>query len=45
MIATAALDLKQRLSKLTETERREVSAFLLRIKHESPAWKRKFRAG
>jgi hypothetical protein len=40
MTATAALELKQRISKLSEVERREVSAFILRIKHESPAWKK-----
>ena len=40
MTATAARDLKQRIAKLSETERREVSAFILRIKHESPAWKK-----
>ena len=40
MTAMAALDLKQRIVKLSESERREVSAFLLRIKHESPAWKK-----
>jgi hypothetical protein len=40
MTATAALDLKQRIAKLSEAERREVSAFILRIKHESPAWKK-----
>ena len=40
MTATVALDLKQRISKLSGAERREVSAFLLRVKHESPAWKK-----
>ncbi|MCX6956236.1 MAG: hypothetical protein NTV51_29230 [Verrucomicrobia bacterium] len=40
MTATAALDLKQRLVKLSEAERREISAFLLRIKRETPAWKK-----
>jgi hypothetical protein len=40
MTATAALEFKQRISKLSEAERREVSAFILRIKHESPAWKK-----
>ena len=40
MTAMAALDLKQRIAKLSEAERREVSAFILRIKHESPAWKK-----
>ena len=40
MTATAALDLKQRLVKLSEPVRREVSAYLLRIKRESPAWKK-----
>lgn len=40
MTATAVLEFKQRISKLSEAERREVSAFILRIKHESPAWKK-----
>ena len=40
MTAMAALELKQRIAKLSETERREVSAFILRVKHESPAWKK-----
>ena len=40
MTATVALDLKQRIAKLSEAERREVSAFILRIRHESPAWKK-----
>ncbi|MEO5958184.1 MAG: hypothetical protein ABIZ49_12995 [Opitutaceae bacterium] len=40
MTATATLDLKQRISKLSETDRRMVAAYLLRLKHESPAGKR-----
>lgn len=40
MTATAILDLKQRLSKLSAAERRVVSAYLLRLKHESPAGRR-----
>jgi hypothetical protein len=40
MTATAILGLKQQLTKLSERERREVSAFLLRLGQESPAWKR-----
>jgi hypothetical protein len=40
MTATAILDLKQRLSRLKESERREIGAYLLRLKHESPAWRR-----
>jgi hypothetical protein len=40
MTATAMLDLKERLGRLTETERRQVAAHLLRLKHESPAWKK-----
>ena len=41
MTATAILDIKQRLSKLSDADRRMVSAYLLRLKHESrplPAW-------
>jgi hypothetical protein len=38
--ATAILDLKQRLSKLSESDRRMASAYLLRLKHESPAGRR-----
>jgi hypothetical protein len=40
MTATAILDLKQRLSQLSETDRRMASAYLLRLKHESPAGRR-----
>lgn len=40
MTATAILDLKQRLSKLSETDRRMVAGYLLRLKHESPAGRR-----
>lgn len=41
MTAAAMLDLKQRLARLTAAERRKVSAYLLRLKHESPAGRRK----
>jgi hypothetical protein len=37
MTASAILDLKQRLSKLSEADRRMASAYLLRMKHESAA--------
>lgn len=40
MTATAILDIKQRLSKLSNADRRMVSAYLLRLKHESPAGRR-----
>jgi len=40
MTAIAILDLKQRLSKLSEADRRMVSAYLLRLKHESAAGRR-----
>ena len=40
MTATAILDIKQRLSKLSDADRRIVSAYLLRLKHESPAGRR-----
>lgn len=34
------LQLKQNLSRLSERERQEVSAFLHRLKQESPAWQK-----
>jgi len=40
MTATAILEIKQRLSKLSDADRRMVSAYLLRLKHESPAGRR-----
>lgn len=41
MTATHMLELKQRLGALSESERRQMSAYLLRLKRESPAWKKK----
>ena len=40
MTATAMLDLKQRLARLSETDRRAAAAYLLRLKHESSAGRR-----
>lgn len=40
MSATSLLQLKQQLTKLSEKERVEISAFLLRMKQESPAWQK-----
>jgi hypothetical protein len=40
MTATAMLDLKQLLARLSEADRRLVSAYLLRLKHESPSGRR-----
>jgi len=40
MTATAMLDLKQRLARLSETERRAAAAYLLRLRHESAAGRR-----
>jgi hypothetical protein len=40
MTVTAVLDLKQRLSKLSEGDRKMAAAYLLRLKHESPAGRR-----
>jgi hypothetical protein len=40
MTATAMLDLKQRLARLSETERRAAAAYLLRLRHESSAGRR-----
>jgi hypothetical protein len=41
MTATAFLDLKQRASKLSERERRSLSAHLIRLGQERAAWKKK----
>ncbi len=35
MTASIELDLKQRLAKLSERDRRAMSAYLLRLKHQS----------
>ncbi len=40
MTATALLDLKQQLTRLSETQRRDISAFLIRLGQETPAWKK-----
>jgi hypothetical protein len=40
MTAIAMLDLKQRLASLGETERRELSAYLIRLGQEKPTWKK-----
>jgi len=40
MTAIAILNLKQRLSKLSEADRRMVAGYLLRLKHESPTGRR-----
>ena len=40
MTATSFLELKQSLSRVSETERRELSAFLLRRGQQRPAWKK-----
>jgi hypothetical protein len=37
MTATAMLELKQRVSHLTRSERRELNAFMIRLRHETPA--------
>jgi len=40
MTATSFLELKQSLTKVTEAERRELSAFLIRRGQQRPAWKK-----
>lgn len=40
MTATALLDLKQHAAKLSEKERQELSAYLIRLGHERSAWKK-----
>ncbi len=39
MTATAFLDLKQRAAKLTEAERKNLSAYLIRLGQERAGWK------
>jgi hypothetical protein len=40
MTASIELDLKQRLARLSERDRRAMSAYLLRLKHESKSGRR-----
>jgi len=40
MTASSELDLKQRLAKLSEPDRRAMSAYLLRLKHQSKSGQR-----
>ncbi len=40
MTATAFLDLKQRAAQLSEKERQDLSAYLIRLGQERPAWKK-----
>lgn len=40
MTATAFLDLKQRASKLSERERQDLSAYLIRLGQERAGWKK-----
>ncbi|MES2596850.1 MAG: hypothetical protein V4662_16015 [Verrucomicrobiota bacterium] len=40
MSTTEMLQLKQQLSRITDKERREVTAFLHRLKQNSPAWQK-----
>lgn len=34
------LELKQQVSRLSARERRELNAYMIRLRHESPQWKR-----
>jgi len=40
MTATALLGLKQQLARLSENERRQISAFIIRRGQETAAWKK-----
>ena len=40
MTGTALLALKQQLSSLSDTERREISAFLIKLGQDTPEWKK-----
>ncbi len=34
------LELKQEVSRLSPKERRELNAFMIRLRHQTPAWKK-----
>lgn len=36
----STLEVKQTLSRMSQRERREIQLYLLRLKRETPAWKR-----
>lgn len=36
----SVLEIKQAITRLTKRERQELQAYLLRLKHNSPEWKR-----
>jgi hypothetical protein len=36
----SVLELKQELSRMSKRERQELHAYLIRLKHETPEWKR-----
>jgi hypothetical protein len=40
MSAAVMLELKQKVSRLSKRERRELNAYLIRLRQESPEWKR-----
>ena len=40
MTATAMLELKQRVSRLTKAERRELNAYMIRLRDETPEWRK-----
>jgi hypothetical protein len=40
MSTMAMLQLKQQLSRITEKERQEISAFLHRLRQQSPVWQK-----
>ena len=40
MTAAAMLGLKQQISRLTRSERRELNAYMIRLRHETPEWRR-----
>jgi hypothetical protein len=34
------LELKQEVSRLSQKERRELNAFMIRLRHQTPAWRK-----
>ena len=36
----SVLEVKQALSKMSKRERREIQAYLIRLRHSTPEWKR-----
>jgi hypothetical protein len=41
MSATAVLEIRQKIAMLNEAERRQISSYVLKLGHESAAWRKR----